>query len=217
MSPAGLSRPMRAAGFALLGVAAIATVIGVASAVSSDTPPDPSAGDGGNGQATSMPAPGGASPGPGTQRPGEQAPGEQAPGDTTVPAGPGESSAPGAADPSSSASRPGGTKDAPVADRSRSVPVRVYNNSTVKGLAGRAADDLRAQGWQVASVGNYAKGVIPATTVYYRPGTDEEAAARTIGSVFGMRVEPRFAGIEDSGAGVIVIVTRDYQGASGKY
>lgn len=215
MSPAGLSRPMRAAGFALLGVAAIATVIGIASAVSSDTAPDPSTGDGGNGQTTSAPAPGGTSPAPGTP-----SPGEQAPGDTTGPAGPGESSAPGApgaADPSSSASRPGGTKDAPVADRSRSVPVRVYNNSTVKGLAGRAADDLRAQGWKVASVGNYAKGVIPTTTVYYRPGTDEEVAARTIGSVFGMRVEPRFAGIEDAGAGVIVIVTRDYQGASGKY
>jgi hypothetical protein len=59
----------------------------------------------------------------------------------------------------------------------------VYNNSTIKGLAAKAADDLRADGWNVTEVGNYPYGVIRTTSVYYRPGTEEEAAARAIAVV----------------------------------
>jgi hypothetical protein len=90
-------------------------------------------------------------------------------------------------------------------------PVRVYNNSTVTGLAARAADDFRADGWQVAQVANYPSGVIATSTVYYRPGTAEQTAASSLGSQFGLRVEPRFSGIDDATPGLIVIVTNDYQ------
>jgi hypothetical protein len=90
----------------------------------------------------------------------------------------------------------------------------VYNNSKIKGLAAKAANDLRADGWQVTDVSNYPYGTIPTTTVYYRPGTDEEAAAKAIAATFDMKVEPRFEGIQDSPPGVIVIVTNDY-GAAG--
>ena len=57
------------------------------------------------------------------------------------------------------------------------APVRVYNNSTITGLAARAAEDFRADGWQVAQVANYPSGVIATSTVYYRPGTAEQSAA----------------------------------------
>jgi hypothetical protein len=87
--------------------------------------------------------------------------------------------------------------------------VRVYNNSTIHGLAARAARDLGAAGWTVIEVGNYARGTIPTTTVYYQEGTDQ-SVADALGAEFGMRVERRFPGIANAGAGLIVIVTNDY-------
>lgn len=91
------------------------------------------------------------------------------------------------------------------------VVVRVYNNSTIHGLAATAAEDFRAAGWNVAEVSNYSAGIIPVTTAYYRPGTDEETAAKALAAEFGMRVEARFDGIKDASPGVIVIVTNNYQ------
>jgi LytR cell envelope-related transcriptional attenuator len=88
--------------------------------------------------------------------------------------------------------------------------VRVYNNSTVRGLAARAARDLTAAGWTVVEVGNYARGTILTSTVYYQEGTDQQASAQALGAQFAMRVEPRFPGIVNSGPGLIVIVTKDY-------
>ncbi|MBA3907870.1 MAG: LytR C-terminal domain-containing protein [Pseudonocardiales bacterium] len=90
-------------------------------------------------------------------------------------------------------------------------PVRVYNNSTITGLAAHAANDFRADGWQVEKVSNYPSGIIATSTVYYRPGTSEQSAASSLGGQFGLRVEPRFSGIDDATPGLIVIVTNDYQ------
>lgn len=95
-------------------------------------------------------------------------------------------------------------------DNHRRGAVRVYNNSTIRGLAARAARDLTAAGWTVVEVGNYAQGTIPTTTAYYQEGTDEQRWAQALGSDFGMRVEPRFPGIENLGPGLVVIVTNDY-------
>jgi hypothetical protein len=89
--------------------------------------------------------------------------------------------------------------------------VRVYNNSTIRGLAARAARDLTAVGWSVGDVGNYPWGTIPTTTVYYQVGTDQHADAEAIGARFGMRVLPRFPGIVNASPGLIVIVTNDYR------
>jgi hypothetical protein len=89
--------------------------------------------------------------------------------------------------------------------------VRVYNNSTIRGLAARAAQDLSAAGWTVVEVGNYPWGIIPTTTVYYQEGTDQRAAAEAIAAEFGMRAEPRFSGIAEASPGIIVIVTNDYR------
>lgn len=88
--------------------------------------------------------------------------------------------------------------------------VRVYNNSTIRGLAARAAEDLTAAGWTVVEVGNYAQGAIPTTTAYYQEGIDQRDDAEALGAEFGMRVEPRFAGIANADSGLIVIVTNDY-------
>jgi LytR cell envelope-related transcriptional attenuator len=89
-------------------------------------------------------------------------------------------------------------------------PLRVYNNSLITGLAAQAADDFRAAGWTVTEIGGFPGSTIPTSTAYYRPGTEEEAAAQEIGRAFNLRVEPRFPAIEQATPGVIVIVTREY-------
>lgn len=92
------------------------------------------------------------------------------------------------------------------------VTVRVYNNSTAHGLAAKARDDFKADGWNVTEVANYSSGIIPASTAYYRPGTDEETAAKALAAQFGIQAEPRFDGIQNSAPGVIVIITNNYKG-----
>ena len=94
------------------------------------------------------------------------------------------------------------------------VPLRVYNNSTVQGLAARAADGFRSAGWTVSEVGGY-QGRLLESAAYYRPGTDEEAAARALASEFGLAAKPRFAEIQSAQPGVIVILIKDYS-ARGK-
>jgi hypothetical protein len=89
------------------------------------------------------------------------------------------------------------------------APVRVYNNSTIDGLAARAASEFTRAGWPVEEVANY-PGRIPTSTVYYQPGTGQEAFAQRLASQFDLRVEPRFPGIERASSGLIVIVTNDY-------
>ncbi|MBV9141748.1 MAG: LytR C-terminal domain-containing protein [Pseudonocardiales bacterium] len=104
----------------------------------------------------------------------------------------------------------GSSAKTPSANGPSRGEVRVYNNGTVRGLAGRAARDLTAAGWTVVEIGNYARGRIPTTTAYYQEGTDQLAAAQALGAQFGMRVEPRFPGIAGVGPGLVVIITNDY-------
>lgn len=204
----GLSRPMRLAGVVLIGVALIAAVIGIVTAVS-----------GGGNEQTAAPSSSATQPAPGGPAPSESgAPGSSsAPPTTTTgaPSATGTETAPPAASgqpgqPGQSAAPNGGVPADQAA--AKWVPVRVYNNSTIKGLAAKAADDFRADGWNVVSVDNYPYGVIPTTTAYYTEGTDEETAAKALAADFGMKAEPRFDGIKNSSPGVIVIVTNDYQG-----
>ena len=55
----------------------------------------------------------------------------------------------------------------PAFDRSK-IPVAVFNNSTVSGLAGRVATQASHLGWQVVGSDNW-YGTIPSSTVYYPP------------------------------------------------
>ena len=205
-APSGGPSPLRVGGLALLGAGAVAALIGLATLLpggSSTTTPAAT---------TPPPAPTAAPTAAAT--PGATVAAQPAP---TVPAavptvGPTVAIAappPAAPAPAPAPAAPqAGTGGGSAAARG---PVRVYNNSTVTGLAARAANDFRADGWQVGQVANYSSGNIPTSTVYYRPGTAEQSTATTIASEFGLRAEPRFSGIDDATPGLIVIVTNDYQ------
>ncbi|GAB3282742.1 LytR C-terminal domain-containing protein [Parasphingorhabdus pacifica] len=219
-TPTG-SSATKLGGYALIGVGALAAVFGVATLFT------------GGGQDSAAPPPGDVGNSPSSsvvteqpqQPPQEQSPGQNESEKPSEPAG-----SPDPAEPPSdgqAGERPGSAPQPPAPGRPHASPqnspdkpdgiskpvVRVYNNSTIKGLAHRAADDFRGAGYEVPEIGNYSDGRIYTTTVYFRPDTREEATAREIGKHFRARVEPRFGGIEDASAGLIVIVTNDYQGA----
>ena len=201
----GMSRPMKAAGVALIGVAIIAAVIGGITAL-------------GGGDGSNEAGPSGTSTQPGTSGGPSSAPPSTS-SSATPPSSSTSSSSPTPPSPSSpppgqaTSSAPGGPGQ-PGGDQQASnkwVTVRVFNNSTIKGLADRAAEDFRGGGWNVNEVSNYSQGIIPTTTAFYRPGTDEEAAAKQLAQEFGIKAEPRFEGIQSASPGVIVIVTKEYQ------
>jgi hypothetical protein len=209
-APSGGPSPLRVGGLALLGAGAVAALIGLATLLP-------------GGSSTTTPAATTPPPAPTAAPTAAATPGATvaAPPAPTVPvavptAGPTVAiAAPPPVAPAPPAPQAGtgtgtgtGTGGGSAAARG---PVRVYNNSTVTGLAARAANDFRADGWQVGQVANYSSGNIPTSTVYYRPGTAEQSAATTIASEFGLRTEPRFSGIDDATPGLIVIVTNDYQ------
>lgn len=188
---AGPGRPARLAGLALLAIAAIALVVGVISLVS-----------GGGDDPGASPPPSSESQTPSQQPSSEQPPPTSAQPPTSAPPTPPPSTPP--------TQQPPPPPPSPTGP-DRSQPVRVYNNSNIRGLADDAARDLRGVGWQVTEIGNYPGGVIATTTIYYRPGTPEEAAAKEMAKEFNIRVEERFAGIKDAPAGLIFIVTREYK------
>lgn len=194
----GSTRPLRVAGIALLGVAAVALVIGLITMF------------GGNGD--------GRADGNGEERPPEPTstsetsslPGNPPSSATTTKSVPptttttGSSSGPTTT--TGSSAPPGDGNGEPA----KTVPVRVLNNSKIKGLAATAEADFKADGWRVVAIGNYSASNLPATTVFYRPGTDEEAAARALATAFGLELEPRIDALSGEPAGVIVVVTSDY-------
>lgn len=92
------------------------------------------------------------------------------------------------------------------------APLTVLNNSTIAGLADRAAAAAERRGWRVAQVGNFA-GRLPATTVYYTPGNvAEERAARQLAAEFPQigQVLARYSGLPPTPAGIVLVVTRDW-------
>lgn len=192
-APGGRSRPLRVAGLALLGIAVGAVLVGLVTLGGQR-------GGGGNAAPTSgSPTSGQATSGPGS--------GSSSGGPSSSAAGaPSSASVPTTTATTTAAPPPPPTAPAPAP----TAPIRVYNNSTIKGLAAQAADDFRRNGWQVDEVANYPNARIPTSTVYFRPGTDEEAAAQRLGARFNLRVEPRFEGIAGAKPGLIVIVTNDY-------
>lgn len=101
---------------------------------------------------------------------------------------------------------------APTRPSTARAPLTVLNNSTIPGLADRAAGEAQARGWQVAQVGNFA-GRLPATTVYYTPGDAAgEAAARQLAREFAHieQVLPRYAGLPPTPSGIVLVVTRTW-------
>lgn len=107
--------------------------------------------------------------------------------------------------PSTTSATPATTTATPATTTAnRAVPVHVLNNSTVAGLAARTANELTANGWTVAEVGNYPGPNITNTTVYYGNNPGEKEAALAIADELGVTAAPRSGG---SGSGVTVVVT----------
>jgi hypothetical protein len=211
-APSGSSR-RRIAGLALVGVGVIAAIIGLASLT---------LGGGGDGSGTAAPPAAGtpttvAPDGGGTLTPAPPT----ASGPVVVPTFPSTTAAVAAPPPTEAPPAPadgagggqGGANQGGGSGGGSGVnkgPIRVYNNSTITGLASDAAGDFTARGWQVGEVSNYPFGIISTTTVYYRPGTAEQGIAEQLGQEFNLRVNPRFEGLKDATPGVIVIVTNDF-------
>ncbi|PRY46359.1 LytR C-terminal domain-containing protein [Umezawaea tangerina] len=193
------SHPARAAGFALIGVALVALVIGVVTLFSGggdDTASGPSdqPSTGAPSESTSAPAPASSTEPPASSAPPTTTSETPPPATTTT------------APPETPPTTPAGQQAV------EKPPVRVYNNSTISGLAAKATEDVKRSGWNVVDTGNYSQGQIPTTTVYYRPGTPEEESAKALANVMQARVEARFDGIQAAHDGIIVIVTNDYKG-----
>ncbi|RZS41106.1 LytR cell envelope-related transcriptional attenuator [Herbihabitans rhizosphaerae] len=209
--PSGAGRSGKVVGVALLGAAGLALVIGIVTLVGGDDA------DGENGAAPTVTATPTSQQPPSTTQssttsasmpvPVPPPATTTAPPMTTLPMPPGqEPSPPPPVAPPPEPGEPKGQNDVKA-----SHPLRVYNNSMIPNLANEAADDFRNRGWTIGEVGNH-QGKVPTTTVYFRPGTSEEAAARVLAAEFGIRAEPRFDGIVSARPGVIVIVTNDYPG-----
>jgi hypothetical protein len=179
----------RIGGIALVGVGVVAAVIGLVSL-----------GTGGGSSSSSEAAPETASVAPATP-------------DTNAVPLPSFSPTPTTAAPATTPAAVAPPVAAAAPEVAPTMPLRVYNNSTITGLAATASSDFQRGGWTVSESRNYPDGIIPTSTVYYRPGTGEEASAQRLADEYGLRVEPRFEGIQDASPGLIVIVTRDFKGA----
>ncbi|MFF3221924.1 LytR C-terminal domain-containing protein [Nocardia suismassiliense] len=112
--------------------------------------------------------------------------------------------------PPSSTTAPPTTTPAPTTPTgaaAKSVPVRVLNNSMIAGLAGKTANQLTAEGWNVIETGNYPGVNIPKTTVYYGNSAGDKEAGLAIAQELGITAEPKSSGLGESSPGVTVIVT----------
>lgn len=206
MTSPGGSSPLRIGGFALIGVAVVAALVGLLTLATGGSSSDPALAQSASTSEATPSAEAPAAPGDagGATPPGAEA----APPVASTPA-PGGPTTPAAATPSEEVIAPYTPSPSENLSSLR-APLRVYNNSTISGLAERAAEDFRVAGWDVTEVGNYSQGVIPTSTVYYENG--DEATAQALADEFGMRAMPRFAGLQQATPGLIVIITREYRG-----
>ena len=85
------------------------------------------------------------------------------------------------------------------------IPVYVFNQTGITGLAAQTAGQLTAAGWNVAGYSNW-RGYVPEDTVYYYPG--DRAAARRLSHDFPdiQRVWPASAPMR---AGALTVILAD--------
>jgi LytR cell envelope-related transcriptional attenuator len=190
-------RPIRLAGFVLVGVAVVAVGLGVFALTSNGASPQTQGRPPVTGSSSTQPPTTTATP-----RPTRTTTTKPRPTTTTTTAPSGQTT--------TVVPPPQPTTGAP--SLKQTIGVRVYNNSFIKDLAAKAAQDFRDDGFNVVQVGNYSQGNIPTSTVYFSPAPGEQQVATELGKDFGMRVLPRFSGIAFASPGVIVIVTDDFKG-----
>ena len=94
----------------------------------------------------------------------------------------------------------------PVINKAKTNIV-IFNNSNVKGLAGRTATKAQTLTWNVVATDNW-YGTVDATTVYY--GKNMKAAAQALAKDLGIaRVKPAIAPMQLDR--LTVILTADYK------
>jgi len=97
-------------------------------------------------------------------------------------------------------------KPPPVINKAKTTVV-IFNNSNVKGLAGRTATKAQTLTWNVVATDNW-YGTVDATTVYFGKGM--KAAAQALAKDLGIaRVKPAIAPMQSDR--LTVILTADYQ------
>ena len=74
------------------------------------------------------------------------------------------------------------------------VTVSVLNGSQKSGLATKTANQVKAAGWKVARVGNYAPGA-KKSVIYYQPGYEQEALALQAKFTSVTDIKPAISGI----------------------
>ena len=202
--------PYRAIAMVLLAAVVVAVGVGLVQLFGSDDDTGPTAADATsqveqNGQAQ-QDANGESDAGVPSAADGEAgANGAVAPGGADAPAPqPGDPAAPGQ-------DQPAGQVPAGAVPDVTTVPVQIFNNSTVTGLAARTGETLRENGFAVGDVANMPsnRGVVPESTAFYGPGPGEQQAAEAIAEKLGIRAQPRPADLAREAPGVIVIVTQD--------
>jgi hypothetical protein len=84
--------------------------------------------------------------------------------------------------------------------------VRVYNISNQKGVASKAADQIKQGGYNVTEVGNLTLPDVSSTTVYYGTAAGEHETADAVGKLIKAPAAPRIPAVADQAPGVIVVV-----------
>ncbi|MEU8797118.1 LCP family protein [Spirillospora sp. NPDC048819] len=98
--------------------------------------------------------------------------------------------------------KPGDTKIPPS-----QVRVRVFNGSGIDGQAGRVADDLESQGFQV-TVGGNAPSITSATKVMYGSGADQQA--QTLAGLIPSKPQPAARGQGGTPGVVDLVIGRNW-------
>jgi LytR cell envelope-related transcriptional attenuator len=92
-------------------------------------------------------------------------------------------------------------KPAPKAD------VLVFNISSSKGVAGKAADQIKQGGFNVTKIDNLTLPDVSKTTVYFTDAPGEHETADAVGQLLKAVVAPRTKEVADQPPGVLVVVT----------
>ncbi|HMT49793.1 LytR C-terminal domain-containing protein [Dietzia sp. UBA5065] len=184
--------PYRAIAMVLLAAVVLAIGVGLVQLFGGDDASTPTAAEGATSQAQPQGQPAGSG------QPGEG------------PAGQDSQAAPGASGQEGQAQPSAGAQSGSV-PAVTSVPVLIFNNSNVTGLAARTGEALRETGFAVGDVANLPsnQGVVAESTAYYGTGPGEQQAAEAIAAQLGITARPRPAELAGQAPGVIVIVTQD--------
>jgi type IV secretory pathway VirB10-like protein len=181
------AKPQRWIGLGLIVVAAIIALLVAFSSCSTDDPDQ-----------TPIPGPvpttTAATTPPATTAPPTTAPATTAPATTRPPTTAPATTAPPTTPPPTTA---------PATNVAR-IPVDVRNGTRTTGLAARAAAQVRAAGWTVASVGNWRSTTVGDTTIFYGSG-DQAVAQRLARELSGdQEVAPALSGMSTTRLTLVV-------------